>query len=86
MGLFRRSRKKIGEILVEKGLATKEQVAEALGVQRQLKETKKIQKHVGDILNEKGLITLEDLEFAVAEQKRLDLFIINGLLGSVWRR
>jgi hypothetical protein len=86
MGLFGRKPKKLGEILIEKGLASREDVAEALKIQKELKGTKKIQKRVGDILSDKGVITLEDLHFALAEQKRVEGFIIKGMLDSAWRR
>ena len=83
MNLFCR-KKKFGEILIEKGLATKEQVEEALKVQKELLEKNEIQKKIGAILHEKGVIDFEDVEEVLKEQKRLEGFILKSLVYSIF--
>lgn len=58
------ARKQIGEILVEKGLVTKVQVAEALSRQQNHQPEEKI----GEILVEMGYVTMTDVVQAYAEQ------------------
>ena len=84
MGLFKRNRKKFGQILIEKSLATKEEIEEALGIQRELDKTKRIQKKIGAILHEKGVIELEDIENTLEEQRRMEGFILKGLIYSIF--
>lgn len=84
MGFFCRKRKKLGEILIEKALATREQVEDALRIQKELWETKQVQKKIGVILYEKGVIGMEDVDEALAEQKRLEGFILKGLIYSIF--
>lgn len=85
MGLFRKKRKRFGEILVEKGLATKDQIEAALKVQREILETKQIQKKIGVILHEKGVIDLEDIDDVLETQKRLEGFILRGWIYSMFQ-
>ena len=84
MALFKRNRKKFGQILIERGLATKEEIEEALRIQRELGETKRVQKKIGVILNEKGIIELADIENTLDEQRRMEGFILKGLIYSIF--
>lgn len=58
---------RIGEVLVEKGLITEEEIKKALGVQKKL----------GEILIEKGLITEEEIKKALEVQKKLGEILID---------
>lgn len=65
-----RKRKRLGEILVEAGKVTKEQVNEALQIQKKTKEK------IGEILVNQGFISQEEINEAVERQtgiKTLDL-------------
>lgn len=84
MSIFKRDRKKFGEILITKGLATKEEVEEALRIQRELAETKRVQKKIGVILHEKGVIELADIENTLDEQRRMEGFILKGMIYSIF--
>lgn len=84
MSLFKRNKKKFGQILIERGLATKEDIEEALRIQRELAETKRVQKKIGVILNEKGIIELADIENTLDEQRRMEGFILKGLVYSIF--
>ncbi len=84
MGLFKRDRKKFGEILIERGLATKEDIEDALRIQRDLEESKRVQKKIGVILHEKGVIELEDIENTLDEQRRMESFLLKGLIYSIF--
>jgi len=84
MSLFERNKKKFGQILIEKGLATKDEIEEALRIQRELNETKRVQKKIGVILNEKGIIELADIENTLHEQRRMEGFILKGLIYSIF--
>ena len=85
MALFKKKRKKLfGEILIERGLARKEDVEDALKIQKEIRQTKQIQKNIGTILNEKGVIGLEDIENVLAEQKKLDGFILKSIIYSIF--
>ncbi len=85
MRLFKkRERSKFGEILVEKGLASKQDVEEALRAQKELLEKEHIQKPIGAILSEKGVIDTEDIEKVLAEQRRGESFILKGLIYSIF--
>ena len=80
MGLFRKRRKKFGEILIEKGYVSREQVDAALREQRQIAELKGVDKNLGDILYEKGVIDVEQIEEVLVEQKRSDSFLLKSLM------
>ena len=84
MGLFKKNRKKFGEILIEKGLATKSDDEEALKLQQEAWEAKQIQKRIGAILCEKGVIEMTDVENVLEEQKRFEGFILKGLIYSIF--
>jgi len=84
MGIFKRSRKKFGEILVAKGIATKEEVVDALRIQEELSQTRRIQKKIGVILHEKGVIGPEDIESTLDEQRRMESFLLKGLIYSIF--
>jgi len=84
MGLFRKNKKKIGEILIERGLATKEDIEDALKMQKEICETKLIQKKICTILHENGIIELEDIDNVLEEQERMEGFILKGLIYSVF--
>ena len=63
-GLSGGRRKRIGDILVEMGCISADQVAEALGVQSQPAETSRL----GEILVAKGLIKPQHVQAALAQQ------------------
>lgn len=84
MGLFRKKRKKFGEILIEKGLATKEDVDGALKLQKEIRETKQVQKKIGAILYGKGIIDLEDIDEVLEAQKNLEGYILKGWIYSMF--
>jgi len=86
MGLFRRNRnrKKFGEILIAKGLASRQDVEEALRAQKEMQETKQVQKAIGVILSEKGIIDEEDVENVLKEQNRGESFFLKGLVYSIF--
>lgn len=85
MGIFKRNRKKFGEILIEKGLATKEDVESALKLQREILETKQIQKRIGTILYEKGVIDLEAIEDVLRAQRQLEGFLLKSWIYSIFQ-
>jgi type IV pilus assembly protein PilB len=68
------ARQKIGDILVEKGLVTTAQLAEAL------KEQEKSGSKIGQILVEKGIITEEQLIDAVSERLKIPRISLNSLV------
>lgn len=80
MGFFRKKREKFGEILIKRGLATREEIDSALREQEELRETKNIQKQIGAILCERGIIDMPDVEDVLREQKRVDDFILKSLV------
>jgi len=80
MGFFRKKREKFGEILIKKGLATREEIENALREQKELREAKNIQKEIGAILCERGVICMEDVEDTLREQKRMDDYILKSLV------
>lgn len=84
MGLFAGKREKLGEILIKNGLATKEQVEDALDTQKEIRDTKKIEKTLGAILVERGIITSEDVVGALKEQRAKEGFILKGLIYSIF--
>ena len=84
MGLFKKTRKMFGEILVDGGLAKREDIDDALRIQKELWETKKIQKHIGEILAEKGIIDVEGVQKTLAEQKKMQGFLLNGWVYSIF--
>ena len=68
---------RIGDILVSAGLVTREQVDNALAIQKNGKGKK-----IGDILIEKGLITEEDLLNALATKFRLRMVDLTQVTPS----
>ena len=86
MGFFKKNRKKFGEILIEKGLATQEDIDGALKTQKETQETKQIQKKIGTILYEKGVIDLEDIENVLEEQKQFEGFILKSFIYSIFNQ
>jgi len=82
---FKRSKKnRFGEILIQKGLATRQEVEEALKTQAEILKTEQVQKSVGSILSEKGVIGPEDIDSVLEEQRKRDGFILNGLVYSIF--
>jgi len=59
-------RKCLGEILLEKGYVTKEDISEALKIWRQPKEERRI----GEILVDMGVITTDQVDEALEIQRR----------------
>ena len=84
MGLFKKDKDKFGEILIDKGFATKNDVEEALRIQKEIRETKQIQKKIGVILLEKGIVDTEDIDKVLAEQRRREGFFLKGLVYSIF--
>ena len=80
MGIFVKKHKRFGEILIEKGYVSREQVDAALREQRQIAEIKGVDKNIGDILYEKGIIDVEQIGEVLAEQKRSDSFFLKSLM------
>ncbi|MGC8976560.1 MAG: GspE/PulE family protein [Candidatus Ratteibacteria bacterium] len=73
-------RKELGQILIERGLITPEQLEEALILQSQEK------KFLGEILIEKGYVKKEDIIEALTEQKKADtvkLSKFKGIKGEI---
>ena len=69
MGLFdKKDVERFGEIAVEKGYITQEQLDGALAEQKDLKEKSGIHKKIGVILMEKGLIQTNQLNAVLREQ------------------
>jgi hypothetical protein len=66
---LRRKAKKFGEIAVEKGLVSEDQVREALDLQEDYAEKHQQQKEIGAILTEKGYLTPQDVAGILEEQK-----------------
>lgn len=65
--MFRK--KKFGEIAVGKGLASEEDVKEALRTQKEYAEKHKMHKKIGAIMTEKGILTPNDVKTILGEQK-----------------
>jgi murein DD-endopeptidase MepM/ murein hydrolase activator NlpD len=55
---------RVGEVLTQKGLITKEELAQALATQRQT------QLKLGEVLIQQGLVTHQQLNYALTEQQR----------------
>jgi type IV pilus assembly protein PilB len=55
---------RVGEVLTQKGLITKEELAQALTTQRQT------QIKLGEVLIQQGLVTRKQLNHALSEQQR----------------
>jgi two-component system chemotaxis sensor kinase CheA len=64
--------KKIGEILVRKGIITKDELDNVLGLQ-DIKNRK-----IGDIIVEKGFATPSEIQYALGEQERIRLKVETG--------
>lgn len=79
MGLLGRKHKKFGEILLEKGYVSKDQIDAALKEQAALAASKGVDKNIGDILYEKGIIDVEQIEEILEEQKRAGAFFLKSL-------
>jgi len=67
MALDKPRYKRLGEILVEKGLITKEELIKALDEQR------KNRKAIGEILVEMGIITWEEITEALSQQYNIPM-------------
>ena len=68
-------RKELGQILIEKGLITPEQLEEALILQDKEK------KFLGEILIEKGYVKKEDIFEALTEQKKANIIKLSKFKG-----
>lgn len=58
-----------GEIAVFKGLASVEDVEDALRIQKELRENSGTHKEIGTILVEKGVLTTRDVSAILEDQK-----------------
>ncbi|SLM28390.1 hypothetical protein MTBBW1_1310088 [Desulfamplus magnetovallimortis] len=70
--VLKKKGEQFGQIAVDKGYATSEEVELALTRQQQLFREAKIQKMLGDLLVEYGVITEEQRDIITEEQKRLE--------------
>ena len=68
--------KRLGDLLVEKGLITEEQVKEALQIQRDTR-TDTESKLLGDILIEKGYVTNDDIILAIQDQMSIEKVVLS---------
>jgi hypothetical protein len=80
----RKEKDKFGEILIAKGLATRQEVEDALRVQKDIRLARQAQKSIGAILSEKGVIGPEDINAVLEEQKKREDFILKGLVYSIF--
>jgi len=67
-------RRSIGEILVDMGVVTPDQLKEVLADQKKTSDKK-----IGQLLIERNLATREDITFALAEQFELEMVDIDGI-------
>jgi len=74
-------KKRIGEILVKKGIATPERIEEALFAQRKQIESGAELKKLGEILEDMGFASKENIKSALDEQKK---FYMHSWLYSVF--
>lgn len=85
------SRRYIGDILLEKGYITPDQLSTILEVRkkkirkvpRKAEEARESNRSFGDLAVSVGMISLDDLEAAVLEQERLGQMNLNFCLGEV---
>ena len=70
--LKRKKAKKFGEIAVGRGLASEEDVKEALRIQKDYEEKHKVHKEIGAIMTERGILTPNDVKSILDEQKGMD--------------
>ena len=68
--------KRLGDLLVEKGLITEEQVKEALQIQRDTR-TDTESKLLGDILIEQGYVTNDDIILAIQDQMSIEKVVLS---------
>lgn len=68
-------RKELGQLLLERGIITPEQLEEVLELQ------KKSKKFIGELLIEKGYVKKEDIIEALTEQKRADYVDLSKIKG-----
>ncbi|MCM8804472.1 MAG: type II secretion system protein GspE, partial [Candidatus Omnitrophica bacterium] len=68
-------RKELGQLLLEKGLITTEQLEEVLELQ------KKTKKFIGELLIEKGYAKKEDILEILTEQQKADYVDLSKLKG-----
>lgn len=62
------NQKQLGELLVERGYLSEEQLAEAVGIQKRANETRRL----GEILVSRGYVTPSQIQIALARQKGSD--------------
>lgn len=62
-----KNKKLFGQIAVEKGLATEEDIEKALEIQK-VEQEKRIERKIGAILFEKGVLAMEDINTVLKEQ------------------
>jgi mannitol/fructose-specific phosphotransferase system IIA component (Ntr-type) len=68
--IFKRKKtKRFGEIAIDRGLASEEDVKEALQIQQKYEEKHKVHKEIGAIMTEKGILTPNDVKSILDEQK-----------------
>ncbi|MFH1798735.1 MAG: hypothetical protein ABH844_05300 [Candidatus Omnitrophota bacterium] len=64
-----KKRKKFGEIAIARGLASEQDIREALRIQKEYAEKHEIHKEIGAILTEKGIFSPNDVKTILEEQK-----------------
>jgi len=68
---FKKKRpKQFGEVALDKGLVSEQDISEVLRIQREYIEKHNIHKKIGTILSDKGILTQEDIEIILEEQKK----------------
>ena len=60
--------KKLGQLLVERGYLSEEQLEEAVDLQKRPDETRRL----GEILVSRGYVTASQVQVALARQKAMD--------------
>ncbi len=68
--LLKKKAKKFGEIAVMKGLASMEDIEDALRLQKEYCEKNNTPKEIGRILIEKGVLKANDVKTILEEQKK----------------
>ncbi|MBD3426403.1 MAG: hypothetical protein GF409_04125 [Candidatus Omnitrophica bacterium] len=67
--LRKKKTKKFGEIAVGRGLASEDEVKEALRIQKEYEQKHQQHKEIGAIMTEKGILSPNDVKSILDEQK-----------------
>ena len=66
----KRKTKQFGKLAIEHGLASEQDIEEALAIQKDYAENHNTYKEIGVILTEKGVLTPNDVTFLLKKQKK----------------